>query len=120
MRVISPASHRLLRIEYIVDLPIFGDSLRIIIVNSEVVKSELFEIKELHQLLGDLIECGHGDKEFQMYYDSETVYTTIPKKSRILVFKKGIRFSDYEGYGRSKDGQIEEILKKLNDNGKEQ
>ena len=47
MRVISPASHRLLRIEYIVDLPIFGDSLRIIIVNSEVVKSELFEIKEL-------------------------------------------------------------------------
>lgn len=70
-------------------------------------------IKELHQILGDLIEGGYGDKEFQLWYDSETVYTTIPKKSRIIVFKKGIRFSDYEGYGRSKDGQIEVILKKL-------
>ena len=75
-------------------------------------------IKELHQLLGDLIEGGHGDKEFQLWYDSETVYTTIPKKSRIIVFKKGIRFSDYEGYGRSKDGQIEEILKKLDEDKK--
>lgn len=70
-------------------------------------------IKELHQILGDLIDGGHGDKEFQMWYDSETVYTTIPKKSRIIVFKKGIRFSDYEEYGRSEDGQIEMILKKL-------
>ena len=32
--------------------------------------------------------------------------------------KKGIRFSDYEGYGRSKDGQIEEILKKLDEDKK--
>ena len=47
MRVISPESHRFLRIEYIVDLPISGDSLWIIIVNSEVVKSELFEINVL-------------------------------------------------------------------------
>ena len=70
-------------------------------------------IKELHTILGDLIECGYGDKEFQMYYDSETVYTTIPKGSRILIFKNGIRFSDYEGYGRAKDGRIEVILKKL-------
>lgn len=75
-------------------------------------------IKELHQLLGDLIDGGHGDKEFQLWYDSETVYTTIPKQSRIIVFKKGIRFSDYEGYGRSKDGQIEVILKKLDEDKK--
>lgn len=72
-------------------------------------------IKELHQILGDLIEGGHGDKEFQMWYDSETVYTTIPKKSRIIVFKKGIRFSDYVGTGRDKKGRIEEILKILNE-----
>ena len=76
------------------------------------------KIKELHQILGDLIEGGLGDKEFQLWYDSETVYTTIPKKSRIIVFKKGIRFSDYEGYGRSKDGMIEVILKILDEDKK--
>ena len=70
-------------------------------------------LKELHTILGDLIECGHGDKEFQIYYDSETVYTTIPKGSRILVFGKGIRFSDYEIKDPSEEGAIGWLLEKL-------
>lgn len=70
-------------------------------------------IKELHVILGELIKDGYGDKEFQLYYDSETVYTTIPKKSRIFIFKKGVRFSDYEEYYMSKDRLIEGILEDL-------
>ncbi|MBR6252651.1 MAG: hypothetical protein IKR04_02285 [Clostridia bacterium] len=70
------------------------------------------KIKELHKILGELIADGYGDREFQIFYDSDTVYTTIPKKSRILVFSKGIRFSDYEE-DSSRDGLIEGILEKL-------
>ncbi len=68
-------------------------------------------IKELHVVLGELIKDGYGDKEFQLYYDSETVYTTIPKKSRIFIFKNGVRFSDYEEC--HKDRLIEGILEDL-------
>ena len=53
-------------------------------------------IKELHTILTDLIEKGHGDKEFQLYYDSEVVYTTIPKGSPIRFIGDGVRFTDYE------------------------
>lgn len=70
-------------------------------------------IKELHVVLGELIKDGYGDREFQLYYDSETVYTTIPKKSRIFIFGKGVRFSDYEESYMSKDRLIEGILEDL-------
>lgn len=53
-------------------------------------------ISELHKILSELIEKGNCDKEFQLYYDSETVYTTIPKGSRIRVLSNGIRFTDYD------------------------
>lgn len=55
-----------------------------------------YSVKELYNILGALIDDGYGDKEFQLYYDSETVYTTIPKGSRILILSKGIRFTDYD------------------------
>ena len=47
--------------------------------------TEELTIKELHEILSKLIEEGHGDKEFQMYYDSECVYTTIPVGSKIRI-----------------------------------
>ena len=53
-------------------------------------------ISQLHKLLEDLIEKGHGDKEFQLYYDSETVYTTIKKGSKIYIHDDGVRFTDYK------------------------
>lgn len=53
-------------------------------------------VKELHDILHELIEQGHGNKEFQLYYDSECVYTTIPKDSPIRIFEDGVRFTDYE------------------------
>ena len=72
-------------------------------------------IKELHIILGELIADGYGDREFQLYYDSECVYTNIPKRSRIFIFKKGIRFSDYEELFISKERTIEGILDSLGD-----
>ena len=70
-------------------------------------------INELHTLLEGLIEDGYGNKEFQMYYDTEYAYTNIPKESRILVLSKSIRFSDYENPNIDEEGKIENILKKL-------
>ena len=69
-------------------------------------------INELHQLLGELIKDGYGNKKFQIYTDMETKYTSIPKKSRIFVFTNSIRFSDYENF-ISKDRLIEGILEKM-------
>lgn len=71
-------------------------------------------IKEMYYILGELIKDGYGDKQFQMYYDSESAYTTIPKKSRIFVFKRGIRFSDYAEPFIAKDRLIEGILEEIN------
>lgn len=71
------------------------------------------KIKELHEILGELIADGHGDKKFEIFYDSETVYTSIPKKSRVLVFSNSIRFSNYEETHKPTDHLIEGILKKL-------
>lgn len=53
-------------------------------------------IKELKDILDDLIEQGYGDKEFQIFYDSETVYTSIPKDSKIRIEADGVRFTDYK------------------------
>ena len=58
--------------------------------------TEQLTINELHKILTKLIEDGHGDKEFQIYYDSECVYTTIAKGSPIRVIGNGVRFTDYE------------------------
>lgn len=67
-------------------------------------------IKELNKILSNLIKDGHGDKEFQIYYDSDCVYTTIPKKSRIYIFDNDIRFSDYEEPDLPENKTIEKIL----------
>ena len=53
-------------------------------------------ISELHEILTELIEKGHGDKEFQLFYDGECVYTTIPKNSPVRAIGNGIIFTDYE------------------------
>lgn len=52
-------------------------------------------ISDLHEILTELIKQGHGDKEFQLFYDAEMVYTTIPEGSKIRINKEGVRFSDY-------------------------
>lgn len=68
-----------------------------------------YTINELYKILGALIEDGYGNREFQLYYDSETVYTTIPKGSRILVLSKAIRFTDNDD-GTCHIDDLEEIL----------
>ena len=56
-------------------------------------------IKELHGILTELIDQGHGDKEFQIFYDGECVYTTIEKGSPIRFIGNGVRFTDYRWCG---------------------
>ncbi len=68
-----------------------------------------YTIKELYKILGALIQDGYGNKEFQIYYDSETTYTTIPKGSRILVLSKAVRFTDYDD-GTCHIDDLDEIL----------
>lgn len=68
-----------------------------------------YKIKELHKILGALIDDGYGDREFQLWCDSETVYTTIPKGSRVLVLSKAIRFTDYDD-GTCHIDDLEDIL----------
>lgn len=53
-------------------------------------------ISELHKILGELIKDGYGNREFQLWCDSETVYTTIPKGSAITLINKAVRFTDYD------------------------
>ena len=53
-------------------------------------------IQELYDILGELIEDGYGKREFQIFYDSELVYTTIPKGSKIRLIGNGVRFTDYK------------------------
>ena len=59
--------------------------------------SETLTISQLYDVLECLIDDGHGDKEFQIYYDGETVYTTIEDGSLIRVFDDCVRFTDYKG-----------------------
>jgi len=68
-----------------------------------------YTIKELHKILGALIDDGYGNKEFQLYYDTETTYTTIPHGSRILVLSKAIRFTDHDD-GTCHIDDLKEIL----------
>ena len=68
-----------------------------------------YTLKELYKVLGALIDDGHGDKEFQLYYDSETVYTTIPRGSRVILLSKAVRFTDYDD-GECHIDDLEEIL----------
>ena len=72
-----------------------------------MVKS--YKIKELYKILGALIDDGYGNREFQLSYDGDLVYTTIPKGSRVLVLSKAIRFTDYDD-GTCHIDDLEEIL----------
>ena len=67
------------------------------------------KIHELHKILSELIADGYGDKEFQLWYDSETVYTTIPKGSRIIIMSKSVRFTDYD------DGKTHYVVEGVNE-----
>ena len=60
------------------------------------MSEEYLSIQELYNILGELIEDGYGNKEFQIFYDSELVYTTIPKGSKIRLIGDGVRFTDYK------------------------
>ena len=67
-------------------------------------------IKQLHTILGELIADGYGNRKFQLYYDSETTYTSIPKGSAIRLFSNAVRFTDYD------DGEChltKELMEKL-------
>lgn len=72
-----------------------------------MVKS--YKIKELYKILGALIDDGYGNREFQLSYDGDLVYTTIPKGSRVLVLSKAIRFTDYDD-GTCHIDDLDEIL----------
>lgn len=52
-------------------------------------------VKELHDILHELIEQGHGDKEFRIRYDSDTVYTTFHKDVDPVIGFDYVEFSDY-------------------------
>lgn len=71
--------------------------------------TEQYKIRELYKILGALIDDGYGNRDFQLYYDSETAFTTIPKGSRILVLSKAIRFTDRDD-GECHIDDLEEIL----------
>ena len=74
---------------------------------------EYLSIKDLYTVLGELIADGYGNKQFQLYYDNESKYTNIPIKSRIFVYNRAIRFSDYKESFIEKDRTIEGILENL-------
>ena len=52
-------------------------------------------IKELYDILGELIEKGHGDSEFRISYDSDCVYTTLPESVDPIIGFDYVTFSDY-------------------------
>lgn len=74
---------------------------------------EYLSIKDLYTVLGELIADGYGNKQFQISYDNESKYTNIPIKSRIFVYNRAIRFSDYKESLLEKDRTIEGILENL-------
>ena len=74
---------------------------------------EQYTIKELYIILGELIADGYGNREFQLWYDSECAYTSIPKGSSITLINKAVRFTDYD------DGKChltEEMMNMINKN----
>ena len=83
--------------EFIENELVIGVEYEIVVEGTEekTITEKDLTIKELNTLLNELIKRGHGDKEFQIYYDAECVYTTIPRGSKIRVIDDGVRFTDY-------------------------
>lgn len=52
-------------------------------------------VRELYDKLKDLIEKGCGDNEVRIRYDSDCVYTTIPKTVDPIIGFDYVEFSDY-------------------------
>lgn len=73
--------------------------------------SKQLTIKQFHTILGELIADGYGDKEFQLWYDSENTYTTIPLGSRIILYKNAVRFTDYDDGECHLTDELMEMLK---------
>ena len=72
--------------------------------------TEQYTIKELYKILGALIDDGYGDREFQLSYDTQFVYTTIPRGSRVLVLNKAIRFTDTDDGKCHLDKDVMELI----------
>lgn len=60
-------------------------------------------VQELYDKLGDLIEKGFGDNEIRIRYDSDTVYTTLPKSLDPVIGFDYVEFSDYRGVRTNKE-----------------
>ena len=54
-------------------------------------------VQELYDKLEELIEKGFGDNEIRIRYDSDTVYTTLPKSVDPVIGFDYVVFSDYRG-----------------------
>lgn len=68
-----------------------------------------YTVDEMYSLLGAIIADGYGDREFQLYYDSETAVTSIPKGSAVYLINKAVRFTDYDD-GKNHIEDLDEIL----------
>lgn len=73
--------------------------------------TEQLTISELHKIIGELIADGYGNREFQLWYDSETAVTSIPKGSAITLINKAVRFTDYDDGKCHYDKSLLEVLK---------
>lgn len=72
--------------------------------------TEQLTIKQLHMILGELIADGYGNREFQLWYDNETRFTSIPKGSAITLINKAVRFTDHDDGKCHLDDEIMELL----------
>ena len=75
--------------------------------------SKQLTISELYLILGELIADGYGNREFQLWYDSETAFTSIPKGSSITLINKAVRFTDYNDGKCHYDKTLIDILENM-------
>ena len=62
---------------------------------NETMTEKDLTVKEMYDLLGELIEKGYKDNEVRLSYDSDCVYTTIPKSVDPIIGFDYIILSDY-------------------------
>lgn len=72
--------------------------------------TEQLKIHQLHKLLGELIKDGYGNREFQLWYDNKTRFTSIPKGSAITIINTAIRFTDTDDGKCHLDKDVMELL----------
>ena len=62
----------------------------------ETMTEKDLTVKEMYDLLGELIEKGYGDNEVRLSYDSDCAYTTIPESVDPIIGFDYIILSDYK------------------------